>query len=115
MKRFIQRKIFRFKMFFSRIKRLLKWRKTIWESEDWDFTFLLIMMHKKLESMEKLHRYNGHAENSEQVANEIKQMKEDIKTLIELDDGELWNGNGAEKAKKVFSEEIANKILGWWD
>lgn len=114
-KRFIQTRIFRTKHFFTKLKRLKQWSKIIWESEDWDYGFLLILMSEKLKRMEKLHREDGHSEESSKYAKEISEMKKDIDELIEIDASSSHNVKAVEVAKKVFNEDIAKKILNWWD
>lgn len=54
------------------LRNLIRWLPVIWKDRDWDEEYLMIIMQKKLEQMENLHRNHGHAENSEDVANEIK-------------------------------------------
>ncbi len=115
MKRFIQTRIFRTKHFFTKLKRLKQWSKIIWKSEDWDYGFLLILMSEKLKRMEELHRKDGHSENSDKYADEISEMKKEIDKLIEIDASSSHNKEAVTVAKKVFSEDIAEKILNWWD
>lgn len=104
------------KYFIKRVKRLLSWRKTIWESESWDFHFLLIVMDKKLQEMERLHRYEGTSENHEETANEINEVRKSISKIMALDEGNYKEKQMAiEEAKKIFSEDVAKKLFGWWD
>ena len=116
MNRFIRTRIHRTRHFFTKINRLFKWRKVIWESEDWDYHYLLILMDKKLQEMERLHRYEGHCVNSEEKAEEINRVRQAISMVIHLDEGDYKQKQVALKeAKKIFSEDVAEQLFGWWD
>ena len=50
------------------IKNLIVWFPIIWNDRDWDYTFLMIIIEKKLKRMSDLHYKYGIAENSNSVA-----------------------------------------------
>jgi hypothetical protein len=117
------------------IKNLIKWLPVIWKDRDWDEVFLYIIMHKKLESMEKSFRgENAYAVDSHERAREMKIVKIALKRLIDdiyyeeacavLDVNpsgysqevfELEKRLIQTDIEKVFSTEISLQIQSWWD
>lgn len=125
---------FRFNIKYG-VKNLIKWLPVIWKDRDWDEVYLYILMHKKLESMEKSFRgEHAYAVDSRERAREMKMVKIVLKRLIDdiyyeeacavLD----VNQTGYSKEvfelekkliqtdiEKVFSKEISLQIQSWWD
>lgn len=74
--------------YFRRIKygisNLVLWLPIIWSDRHWHENYIFIILHKKLIHMEKFFRSkNVYAENSEEVAYQIKLVKEALSRIIE--------------------------------
>jgi len=67
------------------IKNLIKWFVVIWNDRNWDFFFIWVILHKKLELMEKEIRNNGHHVNHIRDAEQIKLCVNLLKRLIDDD------------------------------
>lgn len=65
------------------IQNLITWFPVIWKDRDWDFFFIWIILHKKLDLMEKNIRSNGHHVNHERDADQIKLCVNLIKRLMD--------------------------------
>jgi hypothetical protein len=65
------------------IQNLTTWFPVIWKNRDWDFAFIWIILHKKLELMEREIRINGHHTNNKRDANQIKLCVNLIKRLMD--------------------------------
>lgn len=56
---------------------IVRWFPIIWHDRDWDQEYLYIIVHKKLEHMEKFFRSEDtHIKGAKEVADEIKEAKD---------------------------------------
>ena len=65
-----------FKSITQGISNLWTYRKIIWADRDWDWGFLITLLHYKLERMEKYHRLSKVVEDHIKMADEIKIAKD---------------------------------------
>jgi hypothetical protein len=65
------------------IENIFIWFPIIWRDRDWDHYYLLKIMNKKFERMEKLHREYSYAVCSDRTAKELKIAKLLTKRLME--------------------------------
>lgn len=56
------------------IQNLIKWFPVIWRDRDWDQTFLLAMLEKKLSNMSDLHKEYGNKANSDETSRQLKRL-----------------------------------------
>ena len=67
------------------IKNIISWFPIIWRDRDWDHWYIYEILGFKLKRMEKLFRKYGHAEESEAIADQIKEVSVALERLIEDD------------------------------
>lgn len=84
------------------IKNLIRWFPIVWNDRDWDEGYLMILMQKKLEQMEKLHREHGHSENSTEIADEIKECLNSLSRVMEDD--------YTDEVKREYTEDIERMV-----
>lgn len=117
------------------IENLIKWFPIIWKDRDWDQWYLLHIMQKKLEGMEKLIRVHGNHVSAESDAKEIRICIELIKRINGEDDfsisdsprfKELYKNVSPKEAydylfkmETYYKDELFNRmrkhITSWWD
>jgi hypothetical protein len=67
------------------IENIIDWMHVIWKDRDWDEHYLYMIMNKKFERMEKLHREHGHLVRSPRTAHQLMIVKNLTKRLAEHD------------------------------
>lgn len=109
------------------IQNLIIWFPTIWRDRYWDYVFLLTLMHKKLELMERGILKNAIHVDYQKDAFKIKRCRLTLKRLIDQDlyhrRAKLFPHNEdfrtADRKEKfdldyLFSQ-MKKHIRGWWD
>lgn len=110
------------------IKNIIKWFPVIWNDRDWDYRYIYEILHKKLELKEQFFRSDKtHVADWEQTADEIKEVKDALKRLID-DDYVSYEEvmkdakTSLEKERKLTKEDMdtvfngmKNNIQKWWD
>ena len=96
------------------IENLFKWGKVIYEDRDWDYIFLLILIHKKLDNMQKFFTDDSWVRKDDKA---ILQRIKTTKLLLQriIDDNYLENALiDYEKKYKIdynFSQDVNVPIL----
>lgn len=68
------------------IVNVIKWFPVIYKDRDWSYHYIFVILHKKLEHMEKMFRSDDvFTACANQTADEIKEAKDVLKRLIEDD------------------------------
>ena len=80
------------------VRNLIKWFPVIYRDRDWDHTFLMEIMKRKMDNMQKYLRKYGHHVNAEKDADDIK------KCVILLD----------RLIKDEYHENISKKYYEKW-
>jgi len=109
---------------FNGFRNLWTWKKIIWQDAQFDYSFMLRILIKKLELMENGFRLHGCCTNSERVAKEIKILRL-IVERIERDEYVLFERFGkpdykhgeylARQDLEYFGKIINKKLRCWWD
>jgi len=113
------------------VQNLWIWFPVIWKDRYWDHYFLMVLMHKKLELMEKGILKNAIHVNYQRDAFQIKRCRLLLKRLI---DSEVYHNDeiraklfGVDKQDYVTSDNrekfdleylfkyMTKHIRGWWD
>lgn len=90
-----------FRSFKTGVHNLIKWFPTIYKDREWDYEFIYIILHKKLDNMEKFFNSDeSWTSDSEKVAEQIKEVKILCKNLI--------NDNYLSEALKPFDEKYGD-------
>lgn len=119
----------------SRTKRVLSWIPVIWHSEDWDYSYLLEIMRKKIAEMERFFasdytwtlRAKDHAKEMKMCLFLIDRIeKEDyceFENYKKFPDGKVLPFTEVtkheyymmEQDKRLLFEIMRKKINCWWD
>ncbi len=95
----------KFKNFFRNIyygiENIIEWLPVIWRDRSWDYHYLLIIIHKKFEQMEDLHKNYGHFVRSDKTAKELMIVKNLTKRLID----DNYSENALVNYYKKYGEE----------
>ena len=84
----------------DRIKRFIDYAPLIWEDEDWDYHYLITLMHFKLNRMQKEISESGRLLHAEKYAKQIRvAMRHMEKAFIE----------------DKISEEYSDDLSRWWN
>lgn len=67
------------------IKRLFIWTRVLYKDEDWDFTFLLNILHTKLKGMYKAQKEDLHHTNAPKCARQILEVMGHIERYRDID------------------------------
>jgi len=67
------------------IKNLYYYLPVVWKNREWDYSYIYIILNKKFERMEHLHRNYGHLIRSNRTAKQLMIAKNLTKRLIEYD------------------------------
>lgn len=86
------------------IKNLMIYTPVIWKDRNWDYDYFHILMRFKLSRMEKLHREDGNAEDSEKYADDIKYAINLLDKITEV------NYSYMDEAQKPFYERFPNYV-----
>ena len=71
--------MWRIRMFFRKIKNLWRWFPTIWKDEDWDHSFIVDILIKKLEHQRDYQIFNGNSVDNLKYADEMQQAIDGLK------------------------------------
>lgn len=63
--------LIKIRQFFDGMSNLRYYFKVIWNDRDWDWTFLLLLMHKKMHKMSEYQKHHGISVNHERYAKEL--------------------------------------------
>jgi hypothetical protein len=112
--------MWRIKLFFRRLKRLIEWLPIIWEGGDYDYGFAINAFKYQLERTAKYIESNGHLENGKLVALQIK-------TACELIDN-TYKGGYVDQADAEFERQYGKcdiqfhdydednfEVVMWWE
>jgi hypothetical protein len=72
-----------FRECYKRLQHCMTWLPIIWNDKDWDYNYLLIMMHKKFSSMAEYSETHGHLMCSEKNAKEMRYLAHILKRFID--------------------------------
>lgn len=97
-----------FKSFITSIKNIFKWFPIIWDDRDYDYSYLLILLQKKLEFMKKTFESESKYIDNNNIILEIESVIEKLDRIIEdnyceSDWDELHNNLG--KNSPIFNED----------
>lgn len=65
------------------IRNLIRYRNIIWQTREWDWYYLYVLIAFKCRQMSDLHRDYGSAVNAEVVAAELRRVAEVLERLAE--------------------------------
>lgn len=121
----IKKLLYRTKRVFRNLR---DWLPVIVKDEHWDEGYLYIILHRKLELMEKFFKSdNAYSANAENVAEEIKTVKEALERLIkneyispeelskDIDKAFYLENEFIREDKDIVFDGIKKNIEDWWD
>lgn len=110
------------------IRNLRNWLPIIVKDENWDYTYLYEIIHRKLELKEQFFRGdNTHIADWEEVADEIKEVTEALERLIKEDyisyeehmkdvlKAALKEEEMKKKDLEIVFDGLKNNVRKWWD
>lgn len=97
---------------YNGIRNVKKWLPIIWKDRDWDYTYLMAMMDKKLKNMGELHENYGYGERSGEYAKDLKEASKLAKRLSE-EDYEAEANKGKEYLYSGFKTKIVSTKEGY--
>ena len=89
-----------FKVFFRKIKNVLRWLPTIWKDEDWDNIYINNIFIKKLEHTRDFFSSKSYHLNAEDI---VKEIQETIDKLNKTNND--WDG---------YEETVYDKLANKW-
>jgi hypothetical protein len=110
------------------LKNIINWLPVVFKDRQWDEEYLYKIIHHKLKLKEEFFRSeNTYSAKANEVAYQIKEVKEALERLIK-DDYLTWN-DISELTQEYFEKEddlrnrdldlvfstIRNKVESWWD
>jgi hypothetical protein len=110
----VEYRVFNISRFF---KRLLVWIPILWNDHDWDYTYLFIMMEKKLSLMREYHETKGLSMDRQKIAKQIKTCEVLLKRII-ADEYPFSNTkphSSIDSDCKYLGMYMFKHVRGWWD
>jgi len=74
-----------FRYFKSCVRSLIIWFPVIWNDREWDQHYLYVILHKKLQLMEKYHQEHGISADADKVAKDLRICVHVLDRLIKDD------------------------------
>lgn len=99
--------MWRIKLFFRKLKRLVEWLPVIWRGDDYDYNFAINAFKYQLERTAKYIEKNGHLENGKQVVLQIR-------TATELID-KVYNDGYLDEAEAQFGRQYGTSEIVFTD
>ena len=103
------------------IKNLFLWFKIIWFDRNWDYVYLLIILERKLDYMEKYQRDYGISADYMNLAKQLMVCKNLCRRIREdtYDNaGIRWSPDFGKRKQydvEFLCDNIKKRLLDWWD
>jgi len=103
------------------IRNWISWGKVIWEDRDYDYYYLLKILHHKISRMEKRWetRHDWAYEGQDKDLLNIMRVKDALERLVE---DEYWTvANFEEESRRkqydldIVTETLNKEMFKWWD